>query len=438
MAITHTRQIEFGLWGGAELFFADIDGDGTLEVLAYQGPGVFGAGMYRNWPYVAAAFPSSVCVTAFRQDGTRLWTFGEPNPGDRPYLAHAHESCVAVGDANGDGVAEVALADGDRVLLLDGPTGAVRAEARLPEDNFYIVQILGQKVSTGEAALVAKNGEGGYGTWHYGEPLIGFSADLDAAWDPVGIPGAGHHILSLDLDRDGRNEYLVGYCMVKPGGAWQCLVDAIDPESVDADRDHTDYQDLLWLASGEYALGFAGSSTAYLALTGGRTLFARPDTHVQGCCLGRFRPDSPYQMAVYNDDGPMVLYDPGGTELWRLPIEERWPLGMPESCAGHRFHRSRPIVKLSSGDQDHVLFTDGGWPWVMDGDGVVTAPFEPPARSVQPEASIPTPARADDLGYGFATQIVDWHGDGNPEVVIYDRRYLWSFPYPAREGQRRD
>jgi outer membrane protein assembly factor BamB len=355
-----------------------------------------------------------------------LWTFGEPNPPHRPYICHAHEACVATGDVNGDGVVEVALADGDRVLLLDGPTGELRASRPLPRDNYFIVQILGDHTTPGEAALVVKNGEDGYDGWRYGEPVLGLGPRLEPAWGPVAIPGGGHHVLALDLDGDGRREFLIGYCLVKPDGSWRCLVEGMTSAALDPLREHVDYADLLALGDGNTILGLAGSGRAYCVRYDGGTLFVRPDKHVQGCALGRFRSDSAFQLAVYNDDGPLVLYDPTGTELWRLATLERWPLGMPAACAGHEFHRNRPIVRLSL-DQDYILFTDGGWPWVVDGDGRLAVELEPPANSRQPEWPLPARARADDMGYGFGTQMVDWYGDGRQWPVVYDRRFLWCF-----------
>ena len=433
----HTAELDFGPYGGAELFFADVDGDGQVEILAYQGPGVFGASMYRSWPYVAAAFPRSTCLTAFRRDGTRLWTYGEPNPADRPYISHAFEACVAVGAVDGSGVPAVALADGARLVLLDGPTGAVRAEAAMPEDNVYIVGALGQPCGPGEAVLAAKNGEGGYGPWRYGEPVSGFDRDLRRVWGPLAIPGGGHTILSLDLDRRGRRDYLIGYCRVTPAGAWTCLVDAVEPAHVDADRAHVDFTDILTLGRTQRVLGFAGSDKAYLVGPGRGTRFVRPDRHVQGCAVGRFRPDSRFQMLVYNDDGPMVLYDAAGTELWRLATRdlETWPFGQPECCRGRVFHRNRPVVRWP-GRPERVVFSDGGWPWSIDGQGTVEHCFEAPANSRQAEQALPERGRGDDLGYGYGTQIVDWYGDGVPHAVIYDRRRLWVFPPPPAVQSR--
>ncbi|HPM79861.1 MAG TPA: hypothetical protein PLF81_04150 [Candidatus Anammoximicrobium sp.] len=426
------QELSVAEFHGAELFFVDLDHDGRPEVIAYQGPAVFGARLYAGLPQVKPALPKSTCLIAFRQDGTRLWTWGTPNPVDRPYTSHAYESCVAAGDVDGDGQLEVALADGARVCLLDGLTGLVRAEAQMPEDNFYIVQVLGERVAHGEAAVVVKNGEGGYGQWRYGEPLIALDAQLKPVWGPVAIPGAGHHILALDLDGDQGNEFLVGYCVVKPSGKVAWTVDAIDPAKLDAGKEHVDYTDVRRLACGKLVLAFAGSNRSYLVESGGRTLFAHPGPHPQGCALGRFRDDSEFQVAVYNADGPLVLYDPNGRELWQRPTPRRWPLGCPKVCEGRRFHRNGPIKPLAiprAGQpaKDYVIFSDGGWPWGMDGDGSIALEFEPPPNSRQPEREIPPGARGDDLGYGFATKIVDWDGDGANEAVIYDRRYLWVY-----------
>jgi len=426
------REVPLGAFGGAELLFADLDGDGRPEVLAYQGPAVFGAKLYRGWPQVKPALPKSTCLVALRQNGARLWTWGTPNPTDRPFTSHAHESCVAAGDVDGDGRVEIALADGRKIYLLDGLTGRVRAEAEMPEDNFYIVQVLGQRVGPGEAAVVVKNGEGGYGRWRYGEPLIALDAQLKPVWGPVAIPGAGHHILALDLDGLKGNEFLVGYCAVKPSGKIAWTVDAVDPARVDPDREHVDFTDVLRLASGRMLLGVAGSNRSYLFEPGGRTLFTRPGRHPQGCALGRFRDDSEFQMAIYNADGPMVLYDPSGRELWQRSTPRRWPLGCPKACEGRVFHRNGPIKPFSvprSGKPalDYVIFSDGGWPWGMDGQGNIGLEFAAPPNSQQPERELPPRARADDLGYGFATKIVDWDADGAKEAVIYDRRFLWVY-----------
>ncbi|MFA7160500.1 MAG: hypothetical protein WC299_14475, partial [Kiritimatiellia bacterium] len=59
------REIDLGIYGGTELFFADINGDREPEIVAYQGTAVFGARMFRSLPHVQALFPADLCVSAF-------------------------------------------------------------------------------------------------------------------------------------------------------------------------------------------------------------------------------------------------------------------------------------------------------------------------------------------------------------------------------------
>ena len=214
-------EIAFEEYGGAECFPADIDGDGIPEILTYQGPGIFGPEPFRSWDFVSALFPESVSVSAFRADGRRLWTWGKPNPPHIPYISHSYEACIATGDIDGDGRIEVVLADGDRVVVLDGETGEEVKSARLPDENYYILQTAARPTDEHEAAIAIKNGEMGNGSWRYGEPVLGLNAGLEPVWGPKAVPGGGHHILSLDMD--GEQVYLIGYCAV--GDGWADFVD---------------------------------------------------------------------------------------------------------------------------------------------------------------------------------------------------------------------
>lgn len=135
----------------------------------------------------------------------------------------------------------------------------------------------------------------------------------------MAVPGAGHHIPVLDLDGDGKMEYLVGYCAVKASGKIIWSLDTVNAKKLDPKNEHVDYVDFLPLEDGQLAIAFAASRLGYLAFDGGRTAFVHPDRHVQGCVIGHFRTDSPYQVAIYNDDGPIVLCDPTGRILWRRP-----------------------------------------------------------------------------------------------------------------------
>jgi hypothetical protein len=429
-AIDPTTEIMFGDYGGAECFFADVDGDGALEVITYQGPGVFGATPYCDMPHIRELLPASVSVSVFRADGTRLWTWGEPNDPDLPYISHSYESCVAVADIDGDGHAEIVVADGDRAVVLDGRTGAERGTAHLPADCYYIVQATGHASSKHEAAIVVKNGEAGIDPWHYGEPVLGIGPDLQVAWGPVAVPGGGHHILAMDVNGDGKDEFLIGYCAVALDGRILWTLDAIDARKLDADLQHVDYVDIQDTQDGRTLLAVAGSDALYLADTAGHALYTVRQGHCQGAAVGAFIPERGYQAALYNSpDGPLTLFDMSGQPLWAVPTERAWPMGIPSGCEGRRFHCNRPIVKID-GDMPWIGYADGGWPWIVDGQGQRSVELAMPPRARQPAvpSTVADSVRGSDIGYGYAMQAHDTDGDGQVEAIVYDRRGLWVYP----------
>ncbi len=422
-------EIAFEEYGGAECFPADIDGDGIPEILTYQGPGIFGPEPFRSWDFVKALFPKSVSVSAFRADGQRLWTWGTPNPSHTPYISHSYEACIATGDIDGDGRIEVVVADGNRVVILDGETGEEVKSARLPDENYYILQTAARPTDKHEAAIAIKNGEAGNGLWRYGEPVLGLNADLEPVWGPKAVPGGGHHILSLDVDDE--QTYLIGYCAMGMDGQILWTVDAVDPETLNADQQHVDYTDVFHTASGP-VFSIAASDKLHLFGAGGRTYFSREHIHCQGTALGRFRSDSEFQVALYNSpNGPVVLYDPSGVEIWSRPTERVWPMGFPKGGEKLRMHRNRPIIALR-GSQTWIGYADGGWPWGMDGDGEISLEFSPPANAKHPDcpAGILERTRLDDIGYSYAMQVCDMNNDGREEALVYDRRFMWVYALP--------
>ena len=432
--LNHFIEVSFKQYGGSECFFADIDGDGKFEIITYQGPGCYSVNnVLEGRDYIKPLLPESVSISAFRFDGTRIWTWGKPNSQERPYLSHAYESCVATGDIDGDGTIEIVIADGNRIIVLDGKTGKEKKSRSLPEDNYSIVQVVGEPTEKNEAAIVIKNGEYGYGKWRYGEPVLGLNTNLEIVWGPEAIPGGGHHILVMDLNGDGKKEYLIGYCAVDLKGEILWTADTIDVSLLNQKDDHVDYTDIIRRSDGAELFAIAGSDKLYLVQEGGKTTFSVPGPHVQGSALGHFRSDSEFQVAIYNaPNGPMVLYDPSGRQIWYQATPRKWPLEMRQTCQRYAvspFHRNRPIVTIPGKEQDWIGYADGGWPWGMDGNGEITLEFQPTENSPQPEYrhTVSAKVRNDDIGYGFALQSIDIDGDGEKEAVIYDRRFLWVY-----------
>jgi len=346
--------LDLGLHGGAETFFADINADGRLEMITYQGPGIFGARAFCEQPKIKPFLPRHTAVSAFDMTGRILWTWGEPQASDRPYLSHGNEACVSVGDVDGDGRPEVVVALGDAVTVLDGVSGRERRSGSLPEDYFYIVHALDAPTGMREAAIVIKNSEAGYHGAPHGQPVMGLNRALELVWGPKTVPGGGHHILTVPMP-DGRPGYWIGYCAVRPDGTIAWMADAIVPENLDARLQHVDYTDHWRAAAGRNIFAMAaGTPHGYVVADGGGTIFRVEDEHVQGVAGGRFVAGDDdagdnRQVAFYNchGDTAISLYDLRGKRLWRRKVARRhWDmslmdLSMPDGTI-RRFHRSRP------------------------------------------------------------------------------------------------
>jgi hypothetical protein len=261
--------------------------------------------------------------------------------------------------------------------------------------------------------------------------VIGLNSALDVVWTPRAVVGGGHYIMSLDLDGDGRHEYLIGYEALDLRGTRLWQVDAIAADSYDPNRQHVDFTVVHRDRRENLLLAMAGSDKLYLVENGGHTRFAIPNIHCQGTAVGQFRDDSEFQVALYNSpDGPLVLYDPAGNEIWQRPTPRTWPRG-DGHCRNQRLHRNRPILKLR-GSREWIAYADGGWPWAVDGNGERAWELAPPEHSAKPDcpAWVPAEARRDDIGWSFAMCTGDIDGDGRDEAIIYDRRYLWVYPLP--------
>ncbi|OGV45558.1 MAG: hypothetical protein A2017_12135 [Lentisphaerae bacterium GWF2_44_16] len=427
-------EINFDIYGGDEYFFYDLDADGSMEIISYQGPATLGSKMYSAIPDISSYLPHNTSLSAFRLDGTRLWTWGKPYNETLPHVSHAYESTVSIADIDGDGICEVVLADGNRLVILNGINGTEKNVVSLEHDNYYIVQAINGPLKPDEAVIVIKNGEGGYEPWNYSEPVVGFNSHLQPVWGPLRITGGGHHILAMDINHDSELEYLIGYCLLKANGKILWTVDSVVPENCRQLPQHVDYTSYFMKNDGQYMLALAGSERAYLVTENGKTKFSRPDTHPQGAALGRFRTDSEYQAAFYNaPDGPMVLFDSNGTELWRNNTPRKWPAGL-QSCAAQQasrqpFHRNRPIVTLKGRHTDWVGYADGGWPWGMDGNGRIELQFEVPRHAMKTEYNhqFPFALRRDDLGFSFALKSLDIFNEEQERPIIYDRKHMWIY-----------
>ncbi len=219
-----------------KLGIGDLDGDGAFEYIVRTpatgvDPGVQGR-----------HYDSVYTIAAYRRDGTRMWSYSlgegvEPGVWYSPY---------AVYDFDGDGRAEVALRicpDGTRdethhvqngheyLIVLDGETGQEIARAPWPERSWRLGDRnrqsrhqIGMAYLDGRTpAILACRGT-------YRAMLVDawelHDGKLRKLWrwdgdeeNPVIRSQGAHNMVAGDVDDDGRDEILLGACMLDDNGS---------------------------------------------------------------------------------------------------------------------------------------------------------------------------------------------------------------------------
>ena len=293
---------EFG--AGRNVRFGDLDGDGRLDMLFAQ-----------NVPKVRGdAFDHISCLTAVTLDGRVLWQQGRPNPknglltNDNPFQIH---------DLDGDGRVEVVAARDSQLQVLDGRTGKLVRSTWLPpiaaevKDRPY-------ELNVGDSLLfVDLSGSG-----HPREILIKdryrgfwiFDKDLKLLWE--GLGQTGHYPFPVDVDGDGRQEFLIGYSLWGADGKPRWSHDA-------RYRDHADALS-MGNFSGRPSAGMRayidGSDEGFLVFEADGTLVRHHRLgHAQTQSVGKYRPDLPgLQFLIANfwrNPGIVTLLDADGTIL---------------------------------------------------------------------------------------------------------------------------
>lgn len=157
------------------------------------------------------AFDQISCLTAVTLDGRVLWQQGRPNPknglltNDTPFQIH---------DLDGDGRAEVVLARDFQLQVLDGRTGRLLRSTWLPplaadlKDRPY-------ELNVGDSLLFVDLSGGGAPREillkdRYRSFWI-FDKDLKLLWQGQGQ--TGHYPYPVDIDGDGRQEFVIGYSL---------------------------------------------------------------------------------------------------------------------------------------------------------------------------------------------------------------------------------
>ncbi|MBN2566442.1 MAG: hypothetical protein JXB46_12105, partial [Candidatus Eisenbacteria bacterium] len=248
---------------------------------------------------------------------------------------------------------------------------------------------------------------------------------------------AGHAPLVADVDGDGLDEFVIGFNLVDHDLSTVWTSRPVPRELWDAGEMHVD--DLvLGDVGGTQCVVAAASDVAYvLNAKDGRLRWKRKGTHPQHAQIGHFHAEiEGNQVFVHNKRAELELLDSTGQLIWQMMPPENFPLGAAVRCVRQKFHVFDPTTVLPGmgpAGMDMLIFTDGGWPYVINGRGKRCLEFPYTPNSAQDWGEVP--GRPDDYGYGFYARVADLDGDRAPEVLINDRRFAWLYEIESRAAR---
>ncbi len=412
-------------------FPVDLDGDEAAEVVWLQGPGLFRSKVFDAPPWAGRfsdAERNHFCLTATDARGAVLWQTGAPWNGNRPFVSHSAERSVDFGDIDGDGRLEVVCVRGTELLVLEAVTGTVEKRVKTRADNAQIVRVARTGPGARDWTVLVKNAESAYPPYEYANPAWFYDTELQLVKTAEYL-GAGHTPVVEDLDADGLDEFVIGFNLVDHNLETLWRFSPVPADAWDAGEMHAD-DIVVGLLKGRYCIVYAASDTAYmLDAATGELLWKRKSTHPQHCQIGDFDPARQgSEVFIHNKRAELELLDPEGNEIWQMTPPENFPLGAAAPCKRQKFHVFDPTTQLpGTGPKgtDLLIFTDGGWPYAINGLGERCLEFPHTPNIDQDWGEVP--GRPDDYGYGFFARAADFDGDGELEVLISDRRYAWLY-----------
>lgn len=380
------KKFETPVYGaGRNIRFGDLDGDGQVDMLIAQ-----------NIPRVRGdAFDAISCLTAVNLDGKMLWQKGRPDPrnglltNDTPFQIH---------DIDGDGKNEVVLVRDFKLQILEGRTGEPRKTVAMPAMETDLAEIPYELNSGDSIAFVNLSGgktaseiilKDRYKYFYV------FDKNLKLQWRGSGQ--TGHFPYALDINGDGREEFVVGYALWSPDGKQLWSHDA-------KLKDHADGI-VMGNFSGDpkaaprvYA---CGSDEGFLLWDiQGNLLKHTHIGHAQSPSVAKYRMDVPgLQLLTINfwrNPGIVSLFDADGNLLGQSePVHHGSPM-LPVNWRGDGQEFSMLSANINEGGMidGHfrrvVMFPDDGHP---------------------------------DLAYN----VMNLTGDERDEIVVWDTRQVWIY-----------
>ena len=285
-----------------KILIGDINGDGRMELVCVQPDGGIDD---RYVPH------QITCVTAFTLTGEILWQHGTPvkEPG-----GFGSDFPAEIHDIDADGKLEVLIVKDKKFQILDGSTGSLKKEYKLPDETAHDCIIIANLSGAPTAQdIILKNRY--FDMW-------ALDKDFNLLWKHHG--NIGHFPLAVDINQDGFDEVMAGYDLLSRDGKilWSC-------------KDLDDHADALWAGDvnddGRLEICVGGSVTTLYDENGNELWRYTGSIESQHVALGKFLPDTTglqiagldrirrgdgYKGQWSGKDG-MFLLDSKGNELWK-------------------------------------------------------------------------------------------------------------------------
>ncbi|MCC6446873.1 MAG: hypothetical protein IT210_25905 [Armatimonadetes bacterium] len=377
-----------GFGAGKSVRFADLNGDGRLEILLAQNQKRLDSG---NFGMIS-------CLTALTLEGDILWQAGVPNPAHGLLTA---DVCLQAHDIDRDGHVEVVVTKDFRIRILEGATGKLKAEAPTPyasprhprnwldETAFY--RIVGDAIyfcdleGRGYPQNILLKDR--YNTiWAYDHRL-------EPLWKHSGE--TGHFPLAYDIDGDGRDEVMAGSTMLSSDGKPLWTLDL---------RDHMDT-----IAIGRFGPGDGGDLR--ILMTAGDEGFLIGDIqgnilkrdrtgHLQKATVADLDPERPgleyATITFWGEPGVVCIYDHAGN---RLTSFEPFAAGSALTAAN----------------------------WTGDGLELLCLAADPRLGGLYDARGRQAVLLPDDGHPTLCCDTLDLCGDARDEIICWDTREVWIY-----------
>lgn len=372
-----------GFGAGRNLRFGDLNGDKQIDVLIGQ--------IVHHGP--RDAYSELSCLTVMTFNGDILWQTGNPDP-EKYHLTN--DVAFQIHDIDGDGHNEVIYTMNFEIIIADGATGRVKHKSPTPESKpnaQKYPRILGDCLCFCDFRGLGRDGDvvikdRYWNVWAYDERL-------NLLWEGSCI--TGHYPYAFDVDRDGKDELLMGYTLFDDDGT---RIWSMDEWS----NDHADGVAVVNFMENENAQPkiFFGASDwgAFFTDLEGNILRHHFIGHVQNPAIANFRSDLPGLEVVtinfWGNQGIIHFFDAEGNIYHDFEPMQYGSMMLPVNWTG----KDEEYFVLNANVKEGGMFD--GW-----GRLVVAFP--------------------DDGHPDMCNAVLDITGDCRDEVVVWDPHEIWVY-----------